>query len=68
MTAEQAKEFGLIDKVIKSRDEAEGMLATPAKPDPGLAGAPPEPSWHGLDLRTRARSWSGGLVLAVACA
>ena len=26
MTAEQAKEFGLIDKVIKSRDDAEGML------------------------------------------
>src|ERR1700754_1203577 len=28
MTAEQAKEFGLIDKVIKDRDEADGMLAT----------------------------------------
>jgi ATP-dependent Clp protease protease subunit len=28
MTAEQAKEFGLIDKVIQSRDEAEGLLAT----------------------------------------
>jgi ATP-dependent Clp protease protease subunit len=34
MTAEQAKEFGLIDKVIRSRDEAEGML-TPAKPVQG---------------------------------
>ena len=34
MTAEQAKEFGLIDKVIKSRDEAEAML-TPAKPVQG---------------------------------
>ena len=33
MTAEQAKEFGLIDKVIKSRDEAEGHA------DPGQAGA-----------------------------
>src|SRR5207342_194597 len=29
MTAEQAKDFGLIDKVIKSRDEAEALL-TPA--------------------------------------
>jgi ATP-dependent protease ClpP protease subunit len=28
MTAEQAKEFGLIDKVIKDRDEADGMLST----------------------------------------
>src|SRR6187200_1259899 len=28
MTADQAKEFGLIDKVIQSRDEAEGLLAT----------------------------------------
>src|ERR1044072_4615307 len=28
MTAEQAKEFGIIDKVIQSRDEAEGLLAT----------------------------------------
>ena len=28
MTAEQAKEFGLIDKVIQSRDEAEGLIAT----------------------------------------
>ena len=26
MTADQAKDFGLIDKVIKSRDEAEAML------------------------------------------
>src|SRR5689334_24275242 len=26
MTAEQAKDFGIIDKVIKSRDEAEAML------------------------------------------
>ena len=34
MTAEQAKEFGLIDKVIRSRDEAEGML-TPQKPVQG---------------------------------
>ena len=34
MTAEQAKEFGLIDKVIKDRDEADGMLAT-TKPIPG---------------------------------
>jgi ATP-dependent Clp protease protease subunit len=34
MTADQAKEFGLIDKVIKSRDEAEAML-TPAKPVQG---------------------------------
>ena len=28
MTAEQAKEFGLIDKVIQNRDEAEGLIAT----------------------------------------
>src|SRR5689334_25301245 len=28
MTAEQARDFGLIDKVIKDRDEAEGLLAT----------------------------------------
>jgi ATP-dependent Clp protease protease subunit len=28
MTAEQAKEFGIIDKVIKDRDEADGMLAS----------------------------------------
>jgi ATP-dependent Clp protease protease subunit len=34
MTADQAKEFGLIDKVIKSRDEAEAML-TPSKPVQG---------------------------------
>ncbi len=34
MTAEQAKEFGIIDKVIKSRDEAEAVL-TPAKPVQG---------------------------------
>src|ERR1700742_3762985 len=34
MTADQAKEFGLIDKVIRSRDEAEAML-TPAKPVQG---------------------------------
>jgi ATP-dependent Clp protease protease subunit len=34
MTAEQAKEFGLIDKVIKDRDEADGMLAS-TKPIPG---------------------------------
>ena len=27
MTADQAKEFGLIDKVIQSRDEVEGVLA-----------------------------------------
>ena len=27
MTAEQAQEFGLIDKVLERRDEAEGMLA-----------------------------------------
>ena len=27
MTAEQAQEFGLIDKVLEKRDEAEGMLA-----------------------------------------
>jgi ATP-dependent protease ClpP protease subunit len=33
MTAEQAQEFGLIDKVIRSRDEAEGL--TPAKPVEG---------------------------------
>ena len=34
MTAEQAKDFGIIDRVIKSRDEAEAML-TPAKPVQG---------------------------------
>ena len=34
MTADQAKDFGIIDKVIKSRDEAEAML-TPAKPVQG---------------------------------
>jgi ATP-dependent Clp protease protease subunit len=34
ITAEQAKDFGIIDKVIKSRDEAEAML-TPAKPVQG---------------------------------
>jgi ATP-dependent Clp protease protease subunit len=34
MTAEQAKEFGLIDKVIKNRDEAEALLA-PARPVQG---------------------------------
>jgi ATP-dependent Clp protease protease subunit len=28
MTADQAKEFGIIDKVIQSRDEAEGLIAT----------------------------------------
>src|SRR5262245_18722056 len=28
MTADQAKDFGLIDKVIQSRDEAEGLIAT----------------------------------------
>ena len=27
MTAEQARDFGLIDKVLESRDEAEGVLA-----------------------------------------
>jgi len=27
MTAEQAKEFGLIDKVLEKRDQAEGLLA-----------------------------------------
>jgi ATP-dependent Clp protease protease subunit len=26
MTADQAKEFGLIDKVLEKRDEAEGLL------------------------------------------
>jgi hypothetical protein len=31
MTADQAKEFGIIDKVITSRDEAEAAL-TPSKP------------------------------------
>ena len=36
MTADQAKDFGLIDKVIKSRDEAEAML-TPSKPVQGRA-------------------------------
>ena len=30
MTADQAKEFGLIDRVIKSRDEAETLLAAKA--------------------------------------
>src|SRR4029078_104482 len=34
MTADQAKDFGLIDKVIKSRDEAEALL-TPARPVQG---------------------------------
>ena len=34
MTADQAKEFGIIDKVITSRDEAEATL-TPAKPVQG---------------------------------
>src|SRR6188472_2459403 len=34
MTAEQAKDFGIIDRVIKSRDEAEAVL-TPAKPVQG---------------------------------
>jgi ATP-dependent Clp protease, protease subunit len=34
MTAEQAKEFGLIDKVIKNRDEAEALLA-PVRPVQG---------------------------------
>jgi ATP-dependent Clp protease protease subunit len=34
MTADQAKEFGLIDKVIKNRDEAEAML-TPVRPVQG---------------------------------
>ena len=37
MTAEQAKEFGIIDKVIKSRDEAEALL-TPGQARPGLTG------------------------------
>ena len=27
MTSEQAREFGLIDKVLEKRDEAEGVLA-----------------------------------------
>jgi len=27
MTAEQAKEFGLIDKVLQKRDDAEGLFA-----------------------------------------
>jgi ATP-dependent Clp protease protease subunit len=27
MSAEQAQEFGLIDKVLEKRDEAEGLLA-----------------------------------------
>ena len=31
MTADQAKDFGLIDKVIKSRDEAEAMLPRPSR-------------------------------------
>ena len=31
MTADQAKDFGLIDKVIKSRDEAEAMLTPPSR-------------------------------------
>ena len=34
MTADQAKDFGIIDKVITSRDEAEAML-TPSKPVQG---------------------------------
>ena len=34
MTADQAKDFGLIDKVIKNRDEAEALL-TPSKPVQG---------------------------------
>src|SRR5437016_8304394 len=34
MTADQAKDFGIIDRVIKSRDEAEALL-TPAKPVQG---------------------------------
>ena len=34
MTAEQAREFGIIDRVIKSRDEAEATL-TPVKPVQG---------------------------------
>ncbi len=34
MTADQAQEVGLIDKVIQSRDEAEALLA-PAKPMQG---------------------------------
>ena len=34
MTAEQAKEFGLIDKVIRNRDEAEALLA-PVRPVQG---------------------------------
>jgi ATP-dependent Clp protease, protease subunit len=29
MTADQAKEFGLIDKVLEKRDEAEGVFAAP---------------------------------------
>jgi ATP-dependent protease ClpP protease subunit len=27
MTADQAKDFGLIDRVLEKRDEAEGLLA-----------------------------------------
>ena len=34
MTADQAREFGIIDRVIKSRDEAEATL-TPVKPVQG---------------------------------
>jgi ATP-dependent Clp protease protease subunit len=34
MTAEQAQEFGLIDKVIRNRDEAEALLA-PVRPVQG---------------------------------
>jgi ATP-dependent Clp protease, protease subunit len=34
MTAEQAKEFGIIDKVIRNRDEAEALLA-PVRPVQG---------------------------------
>jgi ATP-dependent Clp protease protease subunit len=34
MTADQACEFGIIDKVISSRDDAEALL-TPAKPVQG---------------------------------
>ncbi len=34
MTAEQAQEFGIIDKVIQSRDDAEALL-TPTKPVAG---------------------------------
>ena len=31
MTADQAKDSGLIDKVIKSRDEPEAMLSSPGR-------------------------------------